>query len=67
LANPRIQVDSWADSYDVAQALGKQVRMALDGYASDGVYSLILGEHDLMDPDGPRQRVTQDYSVWVDE
>lgn len=67
LADPRIQVDCWAESYGTVKALADQVRHALDGYAGSGVIALILGEHDLLDDEGRRHRVSQDYSVWVTE
>jgi len=67
LADPRIQVDCWAENYGAVKALADQVRRALDGYAAPGVVALILGEHDLLDDEGRRHRVSQDYSVWVDE
>jgi hypothetical protein len=67
LADPRIQVDCWADTYAVAKAVAQAVRQSLDGYASDGVAAIILGEHDLVNPDGLRKCVTQDFSFWVTE
>jgi len=67
LADPRIQVDCWAESYSAVKVLADQVRRSLDGYANGDVVALILGEHDLLDDDGRRHRVSQDYSVWIGE
>src|SRR5262245_5285190 len=36
-ARPRIQLDSWARTFDRAQALGKAIRLRLEGFA--GVWS----------------------------
>lgn len=67
LADPRIQIDAWAETYPVAKALGHAVRQALDGYTAPGVAALILDERDLIDAEGRRHRVSQDFSLWVDE
>lgn len=67
LADPRIQVDSWADTNATAKAIADQVRRALDGYTTETVHALILSELDLMDPANERHRVSQDFSVWVNE
>lgn len=64
LAGPHIQVDSWADTYAAATALGIQVRQSLDGY-SDAIQ--IIDERPLLDPDVQRHRVSQDFAVWTDE
>lgn len=66
-ADPRIQVNSWADTYGTAKALADQVRRSLDGYATLDVHALILGEQDLLNPDGLRKCVTQDFSYWITE
>lgn len=67
LADPRIQVDSWAESYTTAKAVAQEVRRALDGYASGDATALILSELDLLAQDGQRHRVSQDYSWWHTE
>ena len=67
LAGPRIQVNSWASSYKDAKAVARAVRNSLNGYDANGVAALLIDERDLMNPDGPRHAVSQDYSIWVDE
>jgi hypothetical protein len=67
LADPRIQVDCWADTYPSAKAVATEVRKSLDGWDDGDVSGLILGELDLLVTDGRRHRVSQDYSVWVNE
>lgn len=64
LARPQIQVDCWADTYQVAKDVAAQVRQSLDGF-SDAV--LILDERPLLDPEVQRHRVSQDYAVWSDD
>ncbi len=67
LANPRIQVTCWGDSYKSAKDVATQVRLALDGFTEGDVSALLVGERDLQDPDGLRSGVALDFSVWVYE
>jgi Protein of unknown function (DUF3168) len=67
IADPRLQVNCWADTYGTAKTVAEEVRQSLDGWDVNGVATLILGEHDLLNPDGLRKCVTQDYSMWVPE
>jgi hypothetical protein len=67
LADPRVQVNCWADTYTGAKVLAREVRRALDGFIAAGVAALIVGERDMPEPDSQREGVSQDYSVWVDE
>ena len=74
----RVQVDSYAETYDEAQALAKQVRLALsrwDGTAGGVVVDHIFldGERDMLEPtaefDGEQgvPGVTQDYIMHYQE
>jgi hypothetical protein len=68
LIDPRVQVDSWAETYGTAKRVAEQVRLALDGYTTPGgLFSMILAERDLLEEDGLRHRVSQDYSIWAPE
>jgi Protein of unknown function (DUF3168) len=62
LENPTIQINAWADTYTTAKLVARAVRVALRPF----VEIVPLLERDLMDPDGLRQGVGQDYSVWIE-
>lgn len=66
-ALPRIQIDSWADTYTGAQALAAAVRGSLDGY--NGLLTTIRAtfkldnEIDDYEEDTKLYRVIQDYII----
>lgn len=62
LVGPRLQIDSWAETYTTAKTVSINVRQALDG-----VLAWVVGERDLLSTDGRRYRVSQDFAVWIDE
>lgn len=70
----RYQVDAYADRRDVAKAIGRQVRAALDGYSGDGaagdfVIQSVLFEdrRDLYEAAELAHRVSTDFIVWAIE
>jgi hypothetical protein len=71
-ARPRMQIDSWAETYLEAKALAAAVRRALDGYAGPmgaaqvGAVSLD-DERDIHEDEPKVSRVTQDYLISHEE
>lgn len=66
-ARPRIQVESWAETYAAAKGLANLIRVALDGkkYTKEGVTFSCLSDAEV---DGYEDavkihRIIQDYSV----
>lgn len=68
IARPRIQVNCWADTPDVAREVAQAVRASLDGYDANGVSAMILDAHVLpVSPDISRAGIAQDYAIWETE
>lgn len=74
MAQPRIQVDVWADRYDVSKSVAGAVRNALDGWrgtvAGVRVGGIALeGDQDLFEDevDPPLYRVSLDFIVTHNE
>lgn len=80
LGRPRIQVDSWAQTYDVAAALADSVKERIDGFRGSiqwdenspgnsvpvqGVF--FEGSRDLYDETAKLHRVSQDYFIAYEE
>lgn len=69
VAEVRMQVDSWADSYSGVKALQAQVRSALQRYnATVGseviLDAFIVNEMDLYEPEKNVHRVLTDFTIW---
>ena len=72
--NARIQINSYAETYDDAKTLGRAVKAALSGWGSSTANPQISMTHIESDadlPDGPEpgedsfvNGVTQDYLLW---
>jgi hypothetical protein len=75
LIHPRVQVTSFAGTYDGAKALARATRLALDGYsgplgASNQIPSatiLLIEEIDHLEPETQDFMRTQDYEIWGPE
>lgn len=80
LARPRIQIDCWAQSADIATALGNLVKERIDGFrgqmefggnspadiiAVQGVF--FDNERDDYDDAAQLYRLSRDYFVWYEE
>lgn len=66
MLRPRIQVDCWAETYDIADALEAQVADALNGFRglSDGVELqrvVRVNRFDRYEPDTKKHRIIADY------
>ncbi len=66
---PRIQIDSWAETYDEAFALADAIRDRLDGYRGPAgdvtIAGAFLADRRDFHEDAPEcWRVSQDYFVW---
>lgn len=69
LAMPRVQIDSWAQTYKAAVELAAEVRGALSRFRGTvtGVEILdafLENERDDYDQDRELHRVQQDYRIW---
>lgn len=74
IAEPRFQIDSWADTYVGAKALANAVRERLDSYTgpvgspADTVhFAYLLNEQDLYDDESKYWRVSMDFEIVHDE
>lgn len=72
LANPRIQIDSWGDTYASAKSVAEAVRKALDGFrglmGSVRVRGSILQTDRYLYDDGAKlHRFSADFTFWHDE
>lgn len=72
LARPRFQIDCWATTSTGAEAVGEQVRLALEGYQNksadpriDGV--LLADRRGLRDPNNNLYRDSLDFFIWHSE
>lgn len=57
----RVQVDSWAATYDEAKSVAAEVRQRMQ---NAGFKGLMANEFDDFEPDTKRYRVSTDYTVW---
>jgi hypothetical protein len=57
----RMQVDSWAATYDEARRVAAEVRQLME---SAGFKGLMANDWDDFEPDTGRYRVSADYMVW---
>jgi hypothetical protein len=57
----RIQVDSWATTYDEARRVAAEVRQLMQDADFKG---LMQNDFDDFEPDTQRYRVSADYMVW---
>jgi len=71
-AHPRLQIESWGESYSGAKTLATAIREALDGYS--GIVSgvsigsiLIDSERDIYEPELKIYRIVTDYFIWHEE
>ncbi len=74
IAAPRIQYDSWAQTYAGAKALADALRERLDSYAgpvgspAETVhFAYLLNERDFYDDDLQVFRVSMDFEIWHNE
>lgn len=72
LANPRFQIDCWAEDYDGALDLGEKVRAAMDGFT--GVMGTVTVGAVLLDSDRDDHEIetelfrrSMDFFLWHDE
>lgn len=71
-AHPRIQIDSYAETYAEAKELANFVKDALYGktYEGNGVRIasiIIISETDFFEPAIGCHRISMDFSIWHDE
>lgn len=59
----RVQIDSWAATYEQVKALARTVRGAMVPEPSDN-FALLLLELDLYEDEPRIYHVVQDFSVW---
>jgi|SRR3990172_9241347 len=57
----RVQIDSWATTYDEAKSVAAEVRQRMQ---AAGFKGLMTNEWDDFEPDTERYRVSTDYMVW---
>lgn len=62
--NLRVQVDSWAETYEGAKALAAAVRSAMEG-STTNFKAMWLNEFDLYEDDPKVHHISQDFSVWA--
>jgi hypothetical protein len=74
MANPRIQITSWAATYAAANGLARAVRIALNGVdavmgepSGIRVTALLVNEIELFEPDAQIHQHVQDYRCWAQE
>jgi|WetSurSiteA1Bulk_404760.scaffolds.fasta_scaffold19697_2 hypothetical protein len=69
LEHPLLQLDMWAESYDVAKALAAAVREALDGFASSGELrgAFLSDERDIPEDTPGLVHLIGEYFVWAAE
>lgn len=76
LSNPRIEVRSWARTYEEAKILADEIRKDLDGFSGvvtvrgvawDVNSILLVDERDLFDDELKLFGVSTDYLVWHNE
>lgn len=77
LANPRIQIDCYAESYDVVMDLRNAVIACLGGYQGTSAGVVIHGVFKVMETDGFENELTQsglnvwrktlDFNIWFKE
>ena len=67
-ARPRLQIDVYADTYDLAHQISDAIRQVLDGYSGPaGTYqidgSILDGDRDAVETQGQSSavRITNDY------
>ena len=68
LAMPRFQIDAWAETYDEAKAVAKQIRLALDNFsgtvATVKIHAAFLdSDRDLYDDKAEVFAVSADYTI----
>ena len=72
MANPRYQIESWAETYAASVTLSTAVREALNHFTGTvGTLRIgscvIVDERNQFDTEIPIYRIMQDYKIWHDE
>ena len=70
LAESRVQVDAWAETYGAAKATARAVCAAMEGAgAPDGPIRAAFKatERDLSEADGRLARISLDFIIWHEE
>lgn len=64
LSNPRVQIDCYAETYPAAKSLALSVRGAMKTAAYK---PLCITENEFHEPDIGLFRISQDYSIWLND
>jgi len=62
LENPKMQIDSWATSFEDVKVLADKVRLAMD--SATAFASILISDQDLYEDEIEVYRVSQDFSIW---
>jgi len=62
LEEARIQIDSWATTYEIVKDLAGDVKTAMD--AATAFHSRLESDQDFYNDESETYRVSQDYIIW---
>ena len=65
LENPRYQIDAWANTFDAARAIAKQIRLAMTSATT--FTAIVLTDFDDYEPEKNLFRISLDFSVWSEQ